>query len=889
MSAKRLTLIDGTAYLYRAFYALPPLSASDGRPTGAVRGVVAMLRKMLREDAPTHVAVVFDAPGKTFRDELFEAYKANRPHMPDDMAAQMEPLYAVIEALGLPLIQVPGVEADDVIATLALQATEAGFEVEIGTGDKDMAQFVNGHITLVDTMRGTRRDRAGVKERFGVPPERIVDLLALMGDTSDNIPGVPGVGQKTAAKWLNEYGSLDAIRAHADEIKGKVGEKLRANLEQLELSRQLATVKSDVELELGPADLMPGKPDDKKLRKWYRELEFETWLRELAEPEPEPQSAERNYAVVTDEAALGAWIEKIGQADLFAFDTETTSLNYLDARIVGVSFAVAPGEAAYIPLAHSEAAPFERDSVLRRLQPILEDSKRGKLGHHLKYDAHALANHGITLAGIRHDTLLESWVLNPTAGRHDMDSLALRVLDERTITYEEVCGKGRKQIGFEDVPIETAAPYAAEDADVTWRLHETLWPELEKIEPLRKVYRDIELPLVPVLLSMERHGVLIDRKRLAAQSGKLAREMLRLQEAAWKEAGTQFNLDSPAQLGDILFEHLRLPVHQKTPKGKPSTAESVLADLALEHALPQIVLDYRGMAKLRSTYTEKLPTSANPATDRVHTSYNQTGTSTGRLSSSDPNLQNIPVRSEEGRRIRQAFIAPPGAVILAADYSQIELRIMAHLSGDEGLRRAFADGRDIHRATAAEVFGRSLDEVSANERRAAKAINFGLIYGMSAFGLARQLDIPREDAGVYIERYFERYPGVREYMDATRKNAKKRGYVETLFGRRLYVPEIASRNGQRRQAAERAAINAPMQGTAADIIKRAMITTHDWCRADEDIHLVMQVHDELVFEIAEKRLDDAREKIRGIMQEAADLAVPLVVDIGHGANWDEAH
>ncbi len=886
MSPRRLTLIDGTAYLYRAFHALPPLATADGRATGAVYGVVNMLKKMLREDAPTHVAVVFDAPGKTFRDELYAAYKANRPRMPDDMAAQIEPLHAVIEALGLPLIVEPGVEADDVIATLALRAAAAGYEVEIGTADKDMAQLVGERIILVDTMRGTRRDRAGVEERFGVPPECIVDLLALMGDTSDNIPGVPGVGQKTAAKWLKQYGNLAGVRAHADEIKGKVGEKLRAHLAELDLSHELATVKCDLELPFAPDDLVPGEANTERLRALYRELEFKGWLAELTEA---PPAVARDYVTVGDQATLDAWIEKIKRADLFAFDTETTSLTYLDARIVGISLAVAPGEAAYIPLAHTEAQPVDRNAVLARLKPILEDPRRAKLGHHLKYDAHALANHGIALAGMRHDTLLESYVLNPTAGRHDMDSLCKRILEESTTAYEDICGKGKKQIGFEDVPIATAAPYAAEDADVTLRLHEALWPRLENTGRLREVYEGIELPLVSVLFAMERRGVLIDRKRLAAQSDELAREMLRLQEQAWKVADTRFNLDSPAQLGEVLYEHLGLSARYKTRGGKPSTAEAVLVELIIEHELPQIVLDYRALAKLRSTYTEKLPASTNPATGRVHTSYNQTGTSTGRLSSSDPNLQNIPVRSAEGRRIRQAFIAPEGAVILAADYSQIELRIMAHLSGDEGLRRAFAEGQDIHRATAAEVFGKALAEVGKNERRAAKAINFGLIYGMSAFGLARQLDITREDAALYIERYFERYPGVRQYMDETRKRAKARGYVETLFGRRLYVPEIASRNGARRQAAERAAINAPMQGTAADIIKRAMIAIHRWCRDDADIHLVMQVHDELVFEIAENRMDEASATIRDMMQGAADLAVPLVVDIGYGPNWDEAH
>ncbi|MGH8426986.1 MAG: DNA polymerase I [Gammaproteobacteria bacterium] len=890
MSERRLVLIDGSAYLYRAFHALPPLATADGRPTGAVYGVVNMLKKMLREDAPTHVAVVFDAPGPTFRDELFADYKATRPPMPDDLVSQVEPLLAVIEALGLCLIREAGVEADDVIATLAISAAAEGYTVEIGTGDKDMAQLVGPRITLVDTMRGTRLDRDGVVAKFGVPPERIVDLLALMGDTSDNIPGIPGVGPKTAAKWLSEYGDLDAVRAHADEIGGKAGESLRAHLAALDLSRELATVKTDLALAVGPDALVPGEPDAVRLRKLYGDLEFRGWLAELAPAAAAPAAPTRQYVTVANEKTLAEWIGKISDAELFAFDTETTSLNYLDARIVGVSLAVAPGEAAYIPLAHSEAEPFARDAVLARLKPILEDPARGKLGHHLKYDAHALANHGITLAGICHDTLLESYVLDPTAGRHDLDSLAARVLDEQTILYEMVAGKGKKQIGFADVPIAAAAPYAAEDADVTLRLHAALWPKLEETGRLREVYEDIEIPLVPVLLAMERRGVLIDRGLLAKQSDELAHSMLRLKEEAYHAAGTQFNLDSPSQLGEVLFQHLGLTARHKTPKGQPSTAESALAELADEHDLPRIVLEYRALAKLRSTYTEKLPASVNAKTGRVHTSYNQTGASTGRLSSTDPNLQNIPVRTEEGRRIRQAFIAPEGSVLVAADYSQIELRIMAHLSGDEGLRRAFADGRDIHRATAAEVFGRGLDEISSEERRAAKAINFGLIYGMSAFGLARQLGIARDEAGVYIERYFERYPGVRNYMEQTRKSAKSNGYVETLFGRRLYVPEINSRNGQRRQGAERAAINAPMQGTAADIIKRAMIKMHAWCGADDvPVHLIMQVHDELVFEVAADFVAEAGEKIRGIMQGAAELAVPLEVDIGEGANWDEAH
>jgi len=885
---KRLILVDGSSYLYRAFHALPPFTTSDGRPTGAIYGVLNMLRKLIREEPGSHIGVVFDAPGRTFRDDLFERYKANRAPMPDDLRPQIEPLLETIRALGLPLLRETGVEADDVIGTLAHQAAVAGYDVIIVTGDKDMAQLVNGHVTLLDTMRDRRLDGVGVEEKFGVPPERIIDLLALMGDTSDNIPGVHGVGPKTAAKWLQEYGGLDELLAHADEIKGKAGERLRESLDDIQLSRELATIKCDVKLDVEPEALVACEPDTAALNKLYADLEFKSWLAELGdEAAPRP---ERDYEIVTTEAQLGAWLDRLEKSDLFAVDTETTSLDYLTARIVGISFATAEGEATYVPLAHTTGQPFEREAVLERLRPLLENAGRGKVGHHLKYDAHVLANHGITLAGIRHDTLLESYVLDPTAGRHDMDSLAERALNEKTISYDEVTGTGRKRIGFEDVPIDVAGQYAAEDADITWRLHQNLWPRLQALPRACEVYETIELPIVSVLLAMERHGVLIDCERLARQSAELEKRMGELQQAAWDCAGGEFNLSSPAQLGEILYDRLELPARHKTPKGQPSTAERVLLELASEHELPQLILDYREVSKLRSTYTEKLPASVNPTTGRVHTSYNQTGTSTGRLSSSDPNLQNIPVRSEEGRRIRQAFIAPTCCVLLAADYSQVELRIMAHLSGDEGLRKAFAEGLDIHRATAAEVLGKQMEEVSAEERRAAKATNFGLIYGMSAFGLARQLGIPRGEADDYINRYFDRYPGVRHYMDSTREQARRDGYVETLFGRRLYVPEINSRNMQRRQAAERVAINAPMQGTAADIIKRAMITIHDWCaRDDVPVTLIMQVHDELVFEVREDVVDKARKEIGTLMQNAADLAVPLVVDIGVGANWDEAH
>ncbi|MGH8127043.1 MAG: DNA polymerase I [Gammaproteobacteria bacterium] len=886
--SKRLILVDGSSYLYRAFHALPPFATSDGRPTGAVYGVLNMLRKLLREEPSSHIGVVFDAPGPTFRDELFERYKANRAPMPDDMRPQVEPLLIAIQALGLPLLRETGVEADDVIGTLAHEAADAGYDVVIVTGDKDMAQLVNDRITLLDTMRDRRLDSAGVEEKFGVPPTCIIDLLALMGDTSDNIPGVHGVGPKTAAKWLQDYGSLDELLAHADDIKGKAGERLRDSFDDIQLSRELATIKCDVKLDVEPAGLTAGEPDTEALRQIYADLEFKSWLAELGEAES--AAPERDYEIVTTEAQLDAWIKRLEKSELFAVDTETTSLDYLMARIVGISFALAADDATYVPLAHTEAQPFDREAVLERLRPLLESAERGKVGHHLKYDAHVFANHGIKLAGIRHDTLLESYVLDPTAGRHDMDSLAERALNEKTIDYDEVTGTGRKRIGFEDVPIEAAGQYAAEDADITWRLHENLWPRLQALPRACEVYESIELPIVPVLLAMERHGVLIDCDQLAKQSAELEKRMAELQQAAWDCAGQEFNLSSPVQLGEILYDKLALPARHKTPKGQPSTAEKVLLELADEHELPKLILDYREVSKLRSTYTEKLPASVNPSTGRVHTSYNQTGTSTGRLSSSDPNLQNIPVRSEEGRRIRQAFIAPPGCVVLAADYSQVELRIMAHLSGDQGLRKAFAEKLDIHTATAAEVLGKKMDEVTAEERRAAKATNFGLIYGMSAFGLARQLGISRGEAEDYINRYFDRYPGVRHYMDSTREQARRDGYVETLFGRRLYVPEISSRNMQRRQGAERAAINAPMQGTAADIIKRAMITIHAWCARDAvPATLIMQVHDELVFEVEEKFVDTAREEIRRQMQDAADLSVPLVVDIGTGANWDEAH
>jgi DNA polymerase-1 len=899
---KPFVLVDGSSYLYRAFHALPPLTNSRGEPTGAVYGVANMLRKLLQDYTPEHVAVVFDARGKTFRDELFAEYKAHRPPMPDELSAQIEPLHALVRAMGLPLLQVSGVEADDVIGTLARQAAGEGRHTLISTGDKDMAQLVDGHVTLINTMSNTILDPAGVVEKFGVPPERIIDYLALVGDTSDNIPGVPKVGPKTAAKWLNEYGSLDEIVAHADEIKGKIGENLRASLDTLALSRQLATIRCDVNLEDDPASLRRREPDRDALREWYKRLEFNTWLRQLDEgaPEAAPPAAARAPAPETDyetlltQARLDAWLQRLERAELFAFDTETTSLRYMEARIVGVSFAVEPGQAAYVPLGHDyPGAPdqLDRDQVLRQLQPLLEDPDRAKLGQHLKYDINVLANHGIALRGVAHDTMLESYVLDSTATRHDMDSLAHKYLDHATIRYEDVAGKGAKQLSFNQVAIEEAAPYAAEDADITLRLHQALWPRLQAEAGLRAVYQDIEIPLIPILAAMEQRGVLVDRAMLARQSKELAHRLHDIEEQAHEIAGQPFNLGSPKQIQEILYDKLELPVLAKTPKGAPSTAENVLQELAEEgHELPRVILEHRSLSKLKSTYTDKLPEQIDATTGRVHTSYHQAVAATGRLSSSDPNLQNIPIRTEEGRRIRQAFIAPEGYRLLAADYSQIELRIMAHLSRDAGLLEAFAAGADIHRATAAEVFGVDPEKVTGDQRRSAKAINFGLIYGMSAFGLARQLGIDRGAAQRYVDLYFERYPGVKRYMDETREQAREQGYVETVFGRRLYLPEIRDRNGQRRAAAERTAINAPMQGTAADIIKRAMLRVAAWNKNTSlDVTLIMQVHDELVFEVAEKDITAAKSGVCDAMEAAAELSVPLRVEMGVGDNWDEAH
>ncbi|NOX77127.1 MAG: DNA polymerase I [Gammaproteobacteria bacterium] len=908
MTAKpRLILVDGSSYLYRAFHAMPSLNNSSGQPTGAIYGVANMLKRLLSEQQPQHMAVVFDAKGKTFRDELYPLYKAHRPPMPDELREQIAPLNALIEAMGLPLLCIEGVEADDVIGTLATQATAAGMDTLISTGDKDMAQLVNDHVSLMNTMDNTHLDTQGVTEKFGIPPDLIVDYLTLMGDSVDNIPGVPKVGPKTAVKWLRQYGSLAAVMASAENIKGKVGENLRESLAQLPLSHQLATIKCDVALPASPEQLTLRTAEHDPLVKLVGELEFKNWLAELLSGQAgadvsatststvEPPDAD--YEIVLDEDRFEIWLQRLREAELFAFDTETTSLDYMQADIVGVSFAVCAGEAAYVPVAHQQTLEdhdsqqqLSRDFVLERLRPLLENPDAAKVGQNLKYDMSVLARYGITLRGIAYDTMLESYVLDSTATRHDMDSLALKYLNRNTIHYEDVAGKGVKQIRFDQVPIHVAGPYAAEDADITLQLHQTLWPRLEQEPRLAELFRDVEMPLVSVLSRMERNGVRVDANMLAVQSQELAQCMDEIQQQAFDAAEQEFNLSSPKQVQAILFEKQGLPVLKKTPKGAPSTAEEVLTELAHDYPLPRLILDYRSLSKLKSTYTDKLPKRIDPGSGRVHTSYHQAVASTGRLSSSDPNLQNIPVRTEQGRRIRQAFVASPGYTLVAADYSQIELRIMAHLSGDEGLLKAFAAGEDIHRATAAEVFGVPLAQVSADQRRSAKAINFGLIYGMSAFGLARQLDIGRAAAQDYIDLYFERYPGVKAFMDHTRESARELGYVETVFGRRLYLPEINHRNGQRRQYAERTAINAPMQGTAADIIKRAMIAVDAWIEsAGLDIRLIMQVHDELVLEVCDEHLGVTMTEIDRLMTGVAELKVPLIVDMGQGVNWGQAH
>ncbi len=899
-TTNRVVLVDGSSYLYRAFHvpALQRLTAPDGAPTGAVHGVLNMVNRLLIDYSPARMAVVFDAKGKTFRDDLYAEYKANRPPMPDELRSQIEPAIAAIEALGIAVLRVPGVEADDVIGTLAAHATGLGIDTIISTTDKDMTQLVDDHVLVLNTMDDRRLDADAVEQKFGVPPRLIIDFLTLTGDTSDNIPGVPGVGPKTAVKWLRQYGSLDSLVEHADEIGGKVGERLRDSLDDLPLYRDLVTIRCDVELPSDIEGLSRTAVDGRRLRELLEPLGMSRFLeRTLGEDADDADNdgpdVHASYDLVLTDAEFEAWVDRIGAAPLTSIDTETTSLNYMVAEIVGIALSVDAGEGAYIPLSHRyPGAPDQlpRQAVLDRLKPWLEDPERKKVGHHLKYDSHIFRNHGIRLAGIEHDTMLESYVLNSTATRHDMDSVAAKYLSIRTTKYEDVAGKGAKQLGFDEVDVEVAGQYAAEDADVTLRLHRELWPRLEAVAPLKSIYCDLERPLLAVLQRMEHTGVMVDAGMLGRQSQELAEKMQTVEAAAHAAAGGPFNLGSPKQLQEILYERLGLPVHGKTPKGQPSTAESVLQTLAEDYDLPRLILEYRALSKLKSTYTDKLPAEINPASGRVHTSYHQAVAATGRLSSSDPNLQNIPIRTPEGRRIRQAFVAPPGMVLIAADYSQIELRIMAHLSGDEGLLEAFRGDQDIHRATAAEVFGIDPGDVSSDQRRSAKAINFGLIYGMSAFGLGRQLGIARGEAQEYVDRYFERYPGVRAYMDDTRAEARERGYVSTVFGRRLYLAEIDARNRQRREYAERSAINAPMQGTAADIIKRAMLAVDDWIRtAAPPARLIMQVHDELVLEADEGAANSVAEHVVGLMEAAAELDVPLRVDSGTGSNWDEAH
>ncbi|ABM63184.1 DNA polymerase I [Halorhodospira halophila] len=898
----RLVLVDGSSYLYRAFHALPALTNANGEPTGALYGVVNMLHKLLAEEPEARFAVVFDAPGKTFRDELFEQYKAHRPPMPDELRAQREPLKAIIAALGVPVLEVPGVEADDVIGTLAARASGP---VLISTTDKDMAQLVDEQVTLLNTMSGTRLDPEGVREKFGVPPELIRDYLALVGDTSDNIPGVPKVGPKTAAKWLNAYGSLDALREQADEIRGKVGESLRAHLDELPLSVDLVTIRCDLALEVAPEDLVRQSPDRETLGGLYQRYGMRRFLAELQAGDAAaaadgtgaslpPNAPEVAYEVVLDDHGLAAWMERLRNADAFSIDLETNSLNYMDAEIVGVSLAVEPGQAAYLPVAHcGPGAPdqLDRDRVLDALRPLLEAEQPEKMGQNLKYDMSVLARYGIELRGVAYDSMLESYVLDSTATRHDMDSLASKYLGVEVTSYEQLCGKGVRQVPFAEIDVERAGHYAAEDADIALRLHQLLYPRLQAESGLLRVFSQLEMPLLPVLSRMERHGVRVDCDLLERQSEELAGRMAEVEQRAHEEAGEAFNLGSPKQIQEIFFERMGLPVIQRTPKGQPSTAESVLEELSARgHELPRLILEHRGLSKLKSTYTDKLPQLIHRDTGRVHTSYHQAVAATGRLSSSDPNLQNIPVRTPEGRRIRKAFVASPGHRLITADYSQVELRIMAHLSGDEGLRRAFEQGEDIHRATAAEVF--AADEVNDEQRRAAKAINFGLIYGMSAWGLGRQLGIPRDEAQTYIDRYFERYPGVRAFMDRAREQAREQGYVETVFGRRLHVPEIHSRNRQRREYAERTAINAPMQGTAADVIKRAMIDVDALLNERfPESRLVMQVHDELVLEVPEAQATAVGDEVRRLMEgsDRGMVSVPLEVELGVGDDWEQAH
>ncbi len=892
-----LLLVDGSSYLHRAYHALPPLTNSKDQPTGAVYGVVNMLRKLIREHEHDYFAVVFDAPGKTFRDKIFPEYKANRAVMPDDLQQQIKPLHEIVQALGLPFIYMPGIEADDIIGTLAANAQQQHMECIISTGDKDFAQLVNDHITLVNTMTDTYFDREGVINKFGLPPERIVDYLSLIGDTVDNIPGVVGVGPKTAVKWLNEYGSLKEIINHAQEIKGKVGDNLRASLDRLELNQELTTIKKDMPLGININELTRKEVEHNKLIELFTELEFKTWLKELTNDEQRKSAAidkrGQHYDQIDSEEKFDHWLKKLRETDLFSFDTETTSLNYIDARIVGVSFSTQANEAAYLPFGHHYPdAPeqLSENTVFAKLKPLLEDAQKAKVFHNAKYDMNVLANHQIELRGIAHDSMLESYVLNSVASRHDMDSLALNYLHYHTIHYEDVAGSGAKQITFDQVPLNKATPYAAEDADITLQLHQKLWAQLSQIPSMKKVYEEIEIPLISVLSRMECNGVLVNKDLLEQQSKEITARCAVLQEQAYKIADSVFNLSSSKQLQEILYQKMKLPILEKTPTGQPSTGESVLQELAHQYPLPKIILEYRSLMKLKTTYTDRLPEQINAQTGRVHTSYHQAITATGRLSSADPNLQNIPIRTEEGRRIRQAFCAPKGYRIIAADYSQIELRIVAHASGDPQLIAAFEHGLDIHTATAAEILGIPLDKVTSLQRRHAKAINFGLMYGMSAFGLARQLDIERDQAQQYITTYFHRYPGVKKFMEQVRVQAYDNGYVETFFGRRLYLPDLRSKNPMIRRQAERAATNAPMQGTAADIIKRAMILMDQWLQQHKiDARMIMQVHDELVFEVAENEITRVKEAIQKNMAGAAKLKVPLVVDIGVGLNWDEAH
>jgi DNA polymerase-1 len=902
MSLKSLVLVDGSYYLFRAYHAIKGLTNRNNEPTNAIYGVVNMLRKLLQDYTPDYFAVVFDAKGKSFRNDLYPDYKANRPPMPEDLACQIAPLHEIIRAMGIPLLMIDDVEADDVIGTLAKQAEQRGMITTISTGDKDLAQLVTANIRLINTMSNTLYDPAGVEAKFGVPPERIIDYLTLVGDSVDNIPGVAKVGPKTAIKWLSQYGSLDEILAHADEIKGKVGENLRASSDRIPLMRQLVTLKCDVDINVTPEDLVQSSPDQNLLKARYQQWDFRTWLADLnGNPVPADElltdtpavTSAQKYEAILEQKELDRWIKKLLSADIISLDTETTSLDYMDAEIVGLSFAIASDVAAYVPLNHDYTGAPEQlscKSVLEQLKPLLEDEDRTKLGQNLKYDMNVLANYNIRLAGIQHDTMLQSYILDSTATRHDLDSLAQKYLNVTTIHYEDVAGKGAKQIPFNQVTIEQAAPYAAEDADIAFKLHQILWPKLEKNKNLQALYENMEIPLLPVLSRMERNGVEIDADMLRRQSFTLTERMAEIEQKAHDLAGENFNIASPKQIQTILFEKMDLPILAKTPKGQPSTAESVLQDLAHDYELPRYILEFRGLSKLRSTYTEKLPQQINQRTGRVHTSYHQAVAATGRLSSSDPNLQNIPIKTAEGRRIRQAFIAPAGYKLLAADYSQIELRIMAHLSGDGVLLQAFANGEDIHKTTAAEVFATTLDSVNDEQRRAAKAINFGLIYGMSPFGLAKQLGINHSEARDYVDRYFKRYPEIKIYMEKTRFEAKENGYVETLFKRRLYLPEINSRNAARRQYAERTAINAPMQGTAADIIKRAMISVDKWlCTSPINARMIMQVHDELVFEVPDDRVDEAGNAITKHMITAANLDIPLEVVINSGSNWDEAH